>query len=291
MTMKKLLAGAFCALALCNSSLEAQTKPIKFGVHTAPTISFMGSNERRVVPAGANVGINVGVEMEFYFNQKDNYALTGGVAFLSGVGGRLRYEYANGGVLLPNSELDQLSFQAQINGQTENLPGVGDNAYLTPNTTVRYRTNYLAVPLGLKLRTNELGSSFFRAFFHIPIITPMFAISARGSINAPGPNDGGGLDDVQAFADSEFTGPFHGESTRENIYRDVFPLQVTLGLGAGVEFSPQEEGGLRLIGGIYYESGLIDVTKRHGPAVLISERQQNPRTGFHLISLRLGVIF
>lgn len=290
MTIKQLASTALCSLAFLTMA-NAQSKPIKFGVHVDPFISFMGSNEKPVRPDGANVGLNLGVEMEFYFNEKDNYAFTVGGAFAAGVGGRLKYEYANGAVLLPKSELDRLSFEATVNNQTIRPDVPGNNIYFAPNTTVRYRVNYVSTPLGLKLRTNELGGSFFRAFFHIPIITPMVAISARGNISAPSPADGGGVADPAELTAAGVNAVFSGESSKENIYGDVFPIQIALGVGAGVEFSPQEETGLRIVGGLYFDSGLIDMTSKHGAGAGLSGNKQNPRTGFNMISLRLGVIF
>ena len=157
---------------------------------------------------------------------------------------------------------------------------------LVPGTTIRYNINYLEIPFGLKLRTNELGQSYLRAFFHIPMVTVGIPVSARATVDAPTQTTNG------------LPGYYTNEPSKgENIYKDITFLQLSLGTGAGVEWSPNDDGGLRLVGGFYYNYGFIDAVKKNQFFDNTTDpnnptfKENKARTGFHNIGLRIGIIF
>jgi hypothetical protein len=254
--------------------LYVQAQGFKFGVHVDPLVSFMASNDKKVVPKGAQMGFGLGVEMEYYFSDKENYAFTFGGNFALGKGGKL--SYTSGGILLPNSELDNTAY---FRNDTSATNGLGLS--LVPGTTIRYNINYLEIPFGLKLRTNELGQSYLRAFFHIPTVTVGIPVSARATVDAPTPT-------IQGYNTKE-------PSKGENIYKDINFLQLSLGTGAGVEWAPNDDGGLRLVGGFYYNYGFIDAVKKNtfyeSTTSATPTKENKARTGFHNIGLRIGIIF
>jgi hypothetical protein len=94
-------------------------------------------------------------------------------------------------------------------------------------------------------------------------------------------------------------GMYGGESTKENLYSEIIPIQIAAGVGAGVEWAPTGPDGIRLIGGIYYSAGVLDITKKielYDPldtANPVGERyvEKNPRSAFQNIALRIGVVF
>lgn len=290
---------------------------IKFGVHTSPTISFMGSNDNRVKSAGANMGIGVGVELEYYFSETENFALTFGADFGAGRGGKMLYK--TGGYLLPNSDQDfdfssfsNSSFGAEVRPDLATVSGDTAGLDFAAYSSMRYNVNYIEIPIGLKLRTNELGSSYLRAFFHIPIVKVKIPISARAKFF---PEDTG----VDGFED-DLLGYTVADKVAESIYSDILPIQISAGLGAGVEWSPNEDGGLRIFGGIYYEADILDMTKKiqvreattavntpsnfaptsyseiidevnNDADLTYSFTERNPRMAPHNISLRVGILF
>jgi hypothetical protein len=264
--------------------LYVQAQGFKFGVHVDPLVSFMASNDKKVVPKGAQMGFGLGVEMEYYFSEGENYAFTFGGNFSLGKGGKL--SYTSGGILLPNSELDNtVYFDNETNASASSTQTSGLNLDLVQGTTIRYNINYLEIPFGLKLRTNELGQSYLRAFFHIPTVTVGIPVSARGTVDAPKP------------ADQLVPGHYTPEASKgENVYKDINFLQLSLGTGAGVEWSPNDDGGLRLVGGFYYNYGFIDAVKKntfYDNTIIPSTptKESKARTGFHNIGLRIGIIF
>lgn len=284
--------------------IYAQAQGIKFGVHVDPFISLLDSDYSKVKGNGVNGGTALGVEMDYAFDATGNYSLTFGLDFSLNNGGTLLYEY--GGVLLPNAEFDnRSSFRNYLNQQVSsgNSSGVDMQAF----TKINYRMNYIEIPIGLKLRTNELGGSYMRAFFHIPLIKIMIPVTAGAKIFAPDASATGFYDDNDS---TKYGIPQSTESiTERNIWSDITPIQISVGAGAGVEFAPNADGGLRLYAGIYYHSGLIDMTggfasdqtvfssarnvnnPDNPSSTTVNTQNRNPRNAMHNIALRIGVIF
>lgn len=187
---------------------------------------------------------------------------------------------------MPNTDLDKSAFKDYANTN----PSSGENLAFGAGTTVKYAVNYVPISAGFKITTKEFGQSFLRAFFHLPTIDILIPVSARGKISA-------GAGYTMAQDSSNYRAFYSGKSSGENIYSDIVPLQIAAGLGAGVEWSPNEEGGIRLIGGIYYNAAVLDVTKKvalYDPLVNPTSArfsEKNPRSAFQNVSLRIGVIF
>ncbi|WCL82679.1 porin family protein [Saprospira sp. CCB-QB6] len=275
MLRKITLLTAFLAFVV---SAQAQ-KEFKFGVYVEPSISFFASNDKDVEPDGSNVGFTIGLLGEYYFGNSDNYALIMGGNFSLGRGGSLFYE--DGGRLFPDSELDVESYTVNGTG----VAGTdGDDILLNPNTKVKYKLNYLEIPVGLKLRTNELGESYMRAFFQLPVLTIGIPVSARASIETAENNN---------FSTTEGNTYYTPEKVKgENVYKDIFPLQIQLGAGAGVEYSPNEEGGLLLTAGLFYNYAFLDAVGTNQLFNASNVLEDNKaRTGFHNIGLRIGIVF
>lgn len=273
----------------------AEAQGLKFGVHVDPFLSFLTSDYSNVEGAGANFGAALGVEAAYEFDATGNYALTFGADFSLNNGGTLLYKY--GGVLLPNTELDNRTAFRNNNGD---IPPSATGVAMQAFTKINHRINYVAIPIGLKLRTNELGDSYMRAFFHIPLVQLMVPVNAGAKIFAPDASAAGYLDDN---SNERYAIPQADESvTERGAWGDVTPFQVSLGAGAGVELAPNSDGGLRLYAGVYFHHGVIDITNGFGgttaftspdnPNTVISETQnRNPRNAFNNIALRLGVVF
>jgi len=281
----------FVTLTMCLAFVvSTQAQGIKFGVHVDPLISFLGSDYSKVDGAGVNGGVCLGVELEYYFADGENYALTFGVDFSANNGGSLNYEYS--GILFKNSELDNFDQFTDFTGLT--TPSSGNQINIQSNTKINYSIQYLQIPIGLKLRTNELGQSYLRAFFHIPLIKIGVPVAASAKIFAAD----GSETDMTGYTLVSGT-----ESVKEpNVWKDITPIQVSVGAGAGVEYSPNSEGGLRIYGGIYYTYGIIDVTNAFGgetdfrdattPTNLTPTAvKRNPYNALQNVALRIGATF
>lgn len=191
---------------------------MRFGAQLSPTVTWLSSDNSKVLGGGIDVGLKVGATAEFGF--AENYFFTVGIGFGLGHGGKL--QYADGGDLLPESELsDEIPESVRHNFE--------------PDTKINYKLNYLEIPVGLKLRTREYG--YMRYFAEIPIITLGAVTRARGSIDAS-----------------------NLDVNKENIRDDVQRLNAQWGLGGGLEYNFSETNAILF--GLYYHQGFFDITSK-----------------------------
>lgn len=121
---------------------------------------------------------------------------------------------------------------------------------LVPGTGVRYRLRYLTIPFSLKLKANEIG--YLKYFANLGLNTHI---------------------NVRASGDVE---PM--DIKGEDIKDEVNFFSMSFFIGGGAEYSLG--GNTALIGGIYFNSGIWDVS---------SNPEYNTQVGS--VSLRLGVKF
>ncbi len=285
-----------------------QAQEIKFGVHVDPYISFLDSDYQKVAGDAVNGGTSLGVEVEYRIGEGGNAAFTFGLDFSINQGGSLLYTY--GGKIFNNSEFDNAKSFKDIGGI---IPMDTSGAVITSGidmfayTKVNYRINYIDIPVGFKFRTDEFGGSYMRAFFHIPLIKIMIPVTASAKIFAPEAAATGFATDQTGYGVPQASDPNSvdglGYVIEPDVWKDITPLQISIGAGAGVEFAPSDPDGLKLYAGIYYNTGIIDVTGGFSPdKTTFTEAQtggltnldsqiRNPRNALHNISLRIGCIF
>ena len=198
--MKRLLVTVYILGSLL--SLHGQ-KEMKFSVHADPQFAWFNSDESDVAPEASIFHIQTGLQMDLFF--AENYAFTLGFG-INNMGGNLLYA-------------DSTSFISK-----------GDTLWATPGLTMKHNLQYLDIPIGLKLKTEELGyvTGFLQVGFN-----PMVNINAFGTSG----------DEV-----------FDKENIREST--NIFNLGYHV--GAGVEY--RLGGSTAVIGGIRWSSGLTDVT-------------------------------
>ena len=183
-------------------SMNAQTK-LKFSVNVAPQFAWLNSDDRDVDPDGSIFHMQAGLQMDYFF--AENYAFALGFA-INNLGGNLRYA-------------DSTTFLSK-----------GEMLLVEPGQSVKLNMQYIDVPLGLKLKTEELG--YVTLFFQLGF-NPMFNINAKAT-------------STDASMDRE--------DIRESI--NLFSLGYHLGIGAEYKLG----GSTALIGGLQWTGGLTDVT-------------------------------
>ncbi len=211
------------SIIILLSSVQLFSQGISFSVVLDPQITWMNSDSKKIEREGSNFGFGGGLVLDSYF--KENYAFSTGI-FLQGMGGNLRF-------------VDSIDFTA--GGIQDTLPA---------GSTVKYKMQYITVPLSLKLKTNEIG--YFKFFAHLGFNAHM---------------------NVKATGDVEMAG-IAGEDIREEIKF----FQMSYFFGGGLEYSLG--GNTALIGGIYWCSGILDVTQNETYSASVSG-----------ITLRVGVKF
>ncbi len=183
-------------------SLYAQS-PLKFNVHIDPQFSWFSSDEKNVEPDGSRFHVTTGLQMDYFFEKNYAFALGFGI---NNLGGSLRYA-------------DSALFISK-----------GDSLWATPGQTINHHYQYLDFPIGLKLKTEELG---YLTFFLQVGFNPMININAN----------------ISTKDDS-----FDREDIRESTH--LFMLGYHAGVGAEYRLG----GSTALIGGVRWTSGLTDVT-------------------------------
>lgn len=185
------------------AGLAAQ-RPVSFSVHVDPQFAWLHSDEEEVEPDGSILHLRAGLQMEYFF--QPNYAFAAGVG-INNLGGKLLY-------------IDSTAFYS---GE--------DTLFVNPGQSVRQRFQYIDFPLGLKLKTEELG--YLTLFLQLGF-NPMIRINAYASGDDP-------------FSD------------RESIGESVKTFNLGYHAGLGVEY--RLGGTTALIGGLRWNAGLTDITK------------------------------
>ena len=199
--MKRIL--AILAFLGAFLSLYAQSTRVKFNVEVDPQSSWFRSDEVSVEPDGSIIHMHAGLNMDYYF--AENYAFVLGVG-INNLGGNLLYA-------------DSTEFSSK-----------GETLLVEPNQSVKLNLQYIDIPIGLKLKTEEMGyATYFLQLGFNPMI----------NLNAKATSDEASLDKADI---------------KESI--NTFCLGYHVGLG--IEYNLG--GSTSLIGGIRWSSGLTDVT-------------------------------
>lgn len=184
---------------------------MRFNVHVDPQFAWLRSSDRdKIDPNGSIFHMQAGLQMDYYF--QENYAFILGFG-INNLGGNMLY-----------------GDSAVYNSNNENV-------IITPGQQVKMNLQYLDIPLGLKLKTEELGygTIFLQLGFN-----PMFNINAH-------------------------------VTSEDGIYNkdDIISSVNTFCLGYHVElgFEYRLGGNTAAIGGVRWGSGLTNVTENDGSSL------------------------
>ena len=173
-------------------TLNAQEKgQTRFSFVLNPQISWISSDHDQINGKGSLAGYNFGVIMDRFFG--DNYAFCTGLT-INTTGGKLSYS------------------------------ALGEEAAYTQT----YRLKYIEIPLGLKLRSEDIRRTNFYG---------RFGLSPQINIKAV-------------------------DSNEKNISGDIRLFDLGYHLGAGIEYSLG--GKNALLFGLLYNNGFADITKKDG---------------------------
>jgi hypothetical protein len=200
---------------------------IRFGIFFDPLVSWAITDFSQIEGDGARIGMNAGLMMDKFF--APHYAFTTGIS-IHAIGGSLNYKQGKN------------PFQASDGPSS--LPN---------NTSVTYKLQYLHIPLGLKMRTSEIG--YFTYFAEVGL-DPMFNIKANANVPSANLSNVGVSEEINTF----YAG-----------YHASLGLEYKI-LGSTSAFT-----------GLTYMNGFTDVTSDSGNAT--------EKTVLHNIEIRLGIIF
>ncbi len=212
-------------LLLLPSVISGQDR-LKIGLHADPLFSWFGSDLDAVKNEGSRPGFNFGLEFTKPFGS--NYSFETGLSLIS-AGGRLK-----------SSDITILSL---------NEPRV-----VTPDESMVYKIQYLAIPAGLKLRTNQIG---YITFFTDVGLEPKVVINSKIGIPSL---------DIKG----------------EDASKEVKLFNASYYINAGIEYGLG--GNTALVLGLGFENNFLDITKDN-------DTQPKDKVTHKLISFRLGINF
>jgi hypothetical protein len=235
--MKKLIT-SLAILFACSVSLQAQ---IKLGLKFSPQLTWVNEESKNITTSGSSLNASYGLMIDKYFTE--NYAIATELCITS-MTGKI---YPQNATLVRNSV-----------------------AYNNPKYT--YKLQYIAVPVMLKMRTNEIG--YFRYYAEFGL---NFGFLFRGkadikdaglelnnvNINDPDPSDSYVLSD---------------NSSGRKINDEVKFLRAALLVGAGIQYNIF--GNTQLVAGLRYENSFSDFA-----------RDDAWKASLHMAGLHLGVLF
>jgi len=213
-------------LIFTSASANAQ-QSIGFGIHADPAISWFSSDISKISNDGARPGFNFGLTFNRYFTS--NYSFSTGISLIN-AGGRL------------------------VSKDTTIMEFTNFSSTVLPGNPVVYKIQYLAIPIGLKLQTNQIG---YLTFFTDLGIDPKVVI--------------GGKTDIPLLDIS-------GEKALEELRLFNLSYHIT----AGIEYSLG--GTTALILGLSFDNNFLDITKDNGD-------QPDDKTSHKIIAFRIGVNF
>jgi len=178
---------------------------VRFSVFANPSINWFVSNDNNVVYNDKSFGYDIGLTLDKFFAEK--YAFSTGVS-IGTQGGSMQYK-------------------SNPTFSTNN----GDVIF-TPGTNVSYDLQYINVPVGLRLKSVEIG--YFTIYANLGF-TNSFNIKATGSSS-----------DLMKRLDNS------------NVSKTINFYNLGYYIGAGTEYSLG--GTTALIIGVNYNVGFLDIT-------------------------------
>ena len=109
---------------------------IKFGVHFDPALVWFQSNVNDIIPQKTHLGFDLGMSVDYFFAQ--NYAFATGISLFNTSS---TLKYASGTILRTPT----------------------DNLQVSPADDVKYRIQYVKIPIALRFKTHRIGRMIYSA--------------------------------------------------------------------------------------------------------------------------------
>ncbi len=230
--MKKFIV---CILALILAG-NIFAQKISGGLFVGPTMSWMSTDSKTITTDGMKFGYNFGALMDI--NLTDNFAGSIAVQF-NNMGGTVNF----------------------VHGAYDITPDEGlPFDTLVAGSEINYNLNYLAIPVGFKGKTNEIG---YLTYFLKAGATPMLNLKAKGTFG-----------------------------TNEDILltKEISFLNLGWHIGGGAEYSLS--GNTRILFELIYTGGLFDVDNTDVFTTAAMDLEpNNPKVYLSDIHLKVGILF
>jgi hypothetical protein len=215
----------FLILILLSATTFCRGQFVKLGFQASPHLSWMKSSDTNISNQQSRGGIKYGLEADLFLLKVPRYSLNTGL-YISNLSFKSRYDVTN--------------------------PLEISNATLTPPVSIRYRLNYVEIPLDIKLRSDQ----FYRMTYY-----GQFGITNLINISA-----------MAVSSDGKLNGT--------NVSESIRMYNMGMLMGAGVEY---DLGGNTAVNcGIQYTNYFIDAT---------TIKNLDEKTTIKALRLVIGVMF
>jgi len=214
------------------SQLHSSDK-LRLGARFDPLVSWIKSDNNFVESDGIRLGIGAGLQLDYYFEEQ--YAISTGL-YINSVGGKLLFNNS-----VPFSHA----------GMLDTLP---------ENTSMKYKLQYIEIPLNLKLISRQIGNTKYFA-----------SLGFSPQINIKATADASALNDSNSYN-------FNDEIIKEEL--SLFNLSYIIGVGVELEVV----GNTSLILGAFYKNGFTDITRDHEDGII-------DIAGLKNIGISIGLLF
>ena len=233
------LAAALLLAALTCQHVQAQNRRYSFGFFVDPQVSWLHSdNKKRFDTQGSMLTVNMGFDAEKFFATR--YSILSGVS-LNFLGGHV------------------------LHNEATTLHSVNSSYALLPGAKVKYRGQYITVPLGLKFRSIEI------------VYTTIYAsVGLKAHARLRGYT---WVDEAQVLS-------IPPEAlTKEKTSDHFYPVFGSFYVTAGIEQSLGGESSLQF--GITYTGGITPMINTQKA----TDSDTSTSISNHSIGLRIGFIF
>ena len=189
---------------LISTSIFTFSQNLKLGVCLNPHFDWFNENAKSMRSDGSRTGISGGLVVENYFSK--NYAFTTGIQ-LGSYGGNMKYD-------------------STITIHTDE-----ENVLVSPGTKITYKLQYITVPIGLKLKTNQIG---FFSYYASLGFTPQVNIKAKAEATSV-------LDNAA-------------------IGKEIGLFNLSYYFGGGLEYGVG--GNTAIVVGVTYNNGFLDILSK-----------------------------
>ncbi|MGB1040972.1 MAG: porin family protein [Flavobacteriales bacterium] len=264
--MKKiaLVLGVF----LITQCAISQSK-FRFGLKAAPSINWLKPDDvKKFSNGGTTLGFNWGLTGEYALS--DNFSFYGGL--------ELNHEKGKVGFTVPAYYFMKKDFEL-----VETVENGGDylpedtSAYSMKLSNRTYKSTYVTLPFGIKMKTAEIGYMTYFGEFGLNL-----AFRTGTKIE-----DEATLEDPRATASDAAN---YNNLSDVNYDRDMQPIRVQLRVGLGTEYKISE--GTSLFGGFHYNLGFTNVVKGDSRFLINDDAKQvSQKFSAHGLQLTVGVLF
>lgn len=264
--MKKL--ALLLGLVLVAQIAVSQNK-FRFGLKLAPSINWLKPDDvKKFTNGGSTLGFNWGLTGEYMISEN--------FSFYSG----LEVNHEKGKITFVNDNYYYMKGGFEL-VQTKETNGVqvpeDTSAYRLKITERSYKSTYVTLPVGIKMKTKEIGYMTYFGEFGLNL-----AFRTGTKIT-----DKANLDDIRAKASEAAD---YNNLSDVNYDKDMQPIRVQLRVGLGAEYKVSE--GTSLFGGVHYNLGFTNVVKGDS-RYLVDQNSKalSQKFSAHGIQLTVGVLF